>query len=119
MTTEHPAKAHWRFYRTAGGRGPVEEFLGSIPLPDRAAISAVMLEVRCEGLKVARHVDGDLYELRASGLRAHYRLLFAQEAKFILLAVDVFDKDTQRTPPQIRKRALDRLRDWRERGRQG
>jgi phage-related protein len=116
--TEHNARAHWRFYRTANGRRPVEEFLRSLPLQDWATISAVMLEARCEGLRIARHVTGDLYELRATGLRAHYRLLFAQEAKFVLLAVDVFDKDSQRTPAHIRERALDRLRDWRERGRQ-
>jgi phage-related protein len=115
---EHPARAHWRFYRTGSGRSPVEEFLGSIPLQDRAAIAAAMQEARLEGLRVARHIEGDLYELRAVGLRAHYRLHFAQEAKFILLAVDVFDKDTQRTPKHIKERALDRLRDWRARGRE-
>ncbi len=100
-------------YRTANGRSPVEEFLESIPLQDRAAIAAAMYEARVEGLRVARHIEGDLYELRATGLRAHYRLLFSQQAKFML---DVFDKDTQRTPKHIKDRALGRLRDWRARG---
>jgi phage-related protein len=113
---EYPAKAHWRFYRTANGRSPVEEFLRSIPLQDRASIVAAMNEARVEGLRVARHIHSDLYELRAAGVKAHYRLLFSQEAKFILLAVDVFDKNTQRTPKHIKERALDRLRDWRARG---
>ena len=115
---EHPPRAHWRFYRTANGRSPVEEFLASIPLQDRASITAAMHEARIEGLRIARHIENDLYELRAVGMRAHYRLIFAQEAKFILLAVDVFDKDTRRMPLQVKKRALDRLRDWRARGHQ-
>jgi len=114
---ERPARAHWRFYKTAAGRSPVEEFLDSIPLQDRAAIAAAMYEARIHGLRAARHIEGDLYELRASGLEAHYRLLFAREAKFVLLAVDAYDKDTQKLPLYVKKRALERLRDWRERGR--
>lgn len=110
------AKARWRFYRSASGRCPVKEFLEDLPDQDKKAIAAAMTDAETEGTKIARHVVGDLYELRADGLKAHYRLIFSQEAKWILLAVDVFDKDTQRLPEHIKQRALARLRDWRERG---
>jgi phage-related protein len=110
------AKPHWRFYRSASGRSPVEEFLDGISAQDQTAIAAAMLEARTEGMRIARHVVGDLYELRATGVKAHYRLLFTQEAKWILLAIDIYDKDSQRTPEHVKRRALERLRDWRQRG---
>lgn len=94
----------------------MKEFLDAISDFDRAAIVAAMKESCAEGLRVARHIEGDVYEIRATGLKAHYRLLFAAEARFIFLAIDIFDKDTQKLPPQIKRRALERLRDWRSRG---
>jgi phage-related protein len=75
-----------------------------------------MYEARKHGTRVARHLVEDLYELRVDGEKAHYRLIFAQEAKFVLLAIDIYDKDTQRIPTHVRARAVDRLRDWRTRG---
>ena len=114
---EHHARAHWRFYQTPTGGSPVEEYLRSLPLEDQAAIAAAMHIARIEGLRVARHIEGDLYELRATGRNVSYRLFFSQEAKFILLALDAIDKRTQRTPKHTVDRALYRLRDWRARGR--
>lgn len=106
----------WRFYRTSLGARPVEAYLEGLPREDRAAIYAAMLEARAEGLRVARHVEGDLYELRVAGSQTHYRLLFARETRYVLLGLDAYQKASQRMPLQVKRRALDRLRDWRARG---
>lgn len=76
-----------------------------------------MLDVRRNGLVAARHLRGDLYELRAEGLEASYRLLFAEEGAKgrVLLALHGISKKTQRTPPQALDLAERRLADWRRR----
>jgi phage-related protein len=113
----HTPRLRWRDYRTESGARPVKDYIHGLSDADQTAIAAAMKEVTQEGLRVARKLTADLFEIRAIGLKAHYRLIFAPEAKYILLAVDIFDKDTQKLPAAIRKRAEGRLRDWRQRGR--
>ncbi|HET9809084.1 MAG TPA: type II toxin-antitoxin system RelE/ParE family toxin, partial [Candidatus Limnocylindria bacterium] len=62
-----------------------------------------MTEVTREGMTSARHLRGDVYELRADGLDESYRLLFAPEGRKgrILLALNAFSKRTQRTPSRM------------------
>ena len=86
---------------------------------DKAAIVAAMQEVRREGPRAARHLRGDLFEVRADGERVIYRVLFAREGTRgqILLSLAAFDKKTQKTPPRQIELAERRLRDWRSRGR--
>ena len=69
----------------------------------------------------ARHLSGDLYEVRADGRQATYRVLFAAEGKNsqVLLALSAFSKKTQRTPPDEIRLAERRLTDWRARARNG
>ncbi len=52
------------------------------------------------------------------GDRVIYRVLFAEEGSRgqVLLALEGFNKKTQRTPPTIVKLAKTRLADWRRRG---
>ena len=68
------------------------------------------------GLAAARHLRGDLYELRVGAPSAAYRLVFARETRFILLALSIFAKRTRRTPEHELEHAEHRLRDWRSRG---
>lgn len=79
---------------------------------------AAMKEVREEGLKAARHLDGDIYEVRADGAEAIYRILFAPQGRYkqVMLALEGFKKKTQKTPPQTIRLAKRRLRDWERRG---
>lgn len=44
-----------------------------------------------------RHLRGDLYEVRVSTDSRDFRVLFAQEAKFVLLSLSAFKKRTQKT----------------------
>lgn len=109
----------WRFYSTPSGRVPVREFLTDAALPqdDRVEILAGLKDVQVNGLVAARHVRGEIYEVRVAAQRAAYRLLFAQEGSRgqVLLALVAFSKKTQRTPSDQIELAERRLRDWRRR----
>ena len=76
-----------------------------------------MKEVRRDGVRAARHLRDDLFEVRADGDRVIYRVLFAREGERgrILLSLVAFNKKTQRTPPAQIDLAARRLRDWRSR----
>ncbi len=63
---------------------------------DAARILAAMNEVAQHGTLAARHLRGDIWEVRAAGDRRIFRILF----------------------PDIIDLAEERLREWRERGRQ-
>lgn len=108
----------WRDYRTATGRRPVKEFLDALSDEDAAEVAAAMAEVRAEGLGVARHLRGDIYEVRAEGKDVALRVLFAQEGKKgrILLALEGFAKKKGKTPQRLIDLAERRLVDWRARG---
>ena len=78
-----------------------------------------MNEVRQLGLTAARHLEGEIYEVRADGRDQAFRIIFATEGRYshILLALEGFSKKTPRTPPQILRTARHRLAEWRARGR--
>jgi phage-related protein len=113
-----PLRRRWRDYKTPSGRSPVEEFIDDLSGSDAAAVLAGMEEVRDRGLRAARHLDGDIWEVRVDGDHVIYRILFAEEGSRgqILLALEGFNKKTQKTPPSVVKLAKRRLADWRRRG---
>ena len=78
-----------------------------------------MKEVAIEGLTAARHLRGDIYEVRAFAPNGSYRVLFAAEGKHgqVLLALEAISKKTQKTPTKTLELAERRLKDWRSRGR--
>jgi phage-related protein len=112
-------KRRWRDYQTASGTRPVRDFVRSLSDNDAAAILAAMAAVQDEGLRAARHLAGDIYEVRADGDRQGFRILFAGEGRtgHILLSLEGFSKKTQKTPPERIRVAQRRLADWRRRGR--
>jgi phage-related protein len=111
-------RRRWRDFKTASGRSPVEEFIDRLSDSDAAAVLAGMEEVRDRGLRAARHLDGDIWEVRVDGDRVIYRILFAEEGSRgqVLLALDAFNKKTQKTPQAAIELAKRRLADWRRRG---
>jgi len=113
-----PIRRRWRDYKTPSGRSPVEGFIDKLSDSDAAAVLAGMEEVRDRGLRAARHLDGDIWEVRVDGDRVIYRILFAEEGSRgqILLALDGFNKKTQKAPPATIELAKRRLADWRRRG---
>ena len=110
-------KRRWRDYRTAAGRRPIKDFIDGLSDVDAAAVVAAMKDVRETGLVAARHLRGEIYEVRADGDRQTFRILFALEGQRsqILLALDGFSKKTQKTPPEKIQLAERRLADWRRR----
>jgi phage-related protein len=113
-------RLRWRHYETAAGRRPVLDFIRQAPDGDKAAILAAMKEVRREGVRAARHLQGELFEVRADGERVIYRILFAREGEQsqVLLSLVAFKKKTQKTPIAQIELAARRLRDWRSRSRE-
>jgi phage-related protein len=91
-------RLRWRHYETAAGKRPVLELIRKIPDGDKAAILAAMKEVRREGVRAARHLQGELFEVRADGERVIYRVLFAREGEQnqVLLSLVAFKKKTQK-----------------------
>lgn len=114
-------RRRWRDYRTAAGRRPVLEFFAKLSAEDHAHVAAAMRDVKEEGLIVARHVRGEIYEIRASGVDQEFRVLFATEGQRnrVLLSLEAFSKKSQKTPPPKIGLAERRLADWRRRGRRG
>ena len=116
MSTER--KRRWRDYRTPAGRRPVKEFIDGLHDVDAAAVVAAMRDVRENGLAAARHLRGEIYEVRADGDRQSFRVLFAPEGRYsqVLLSLEGFSKKTQKTPREKIGLAERRLADWRRRG---
>ena len=76
-----------------------------------------MADVRKNGLEWARQLRGDIWEVRATGNRVIYRILFATEGarSRVLLALTALNKKTQKTPASEIEVAEARLADWRRR----
>lgn len=93
-------KRTWREYRTAGGGRPIRDFLFSLSDEDRAAILEEMEYVRCHGRKVARHIRGEIYEVRVNYNAKAYRILFACQGHFdqyITFSRGLSEKDATNT----------------------
>ncbi len=109
----------WRVYTTRSGRSPVRDFVAALTDEEAADVVAAMSDVRRDGVRVAKHVEGELYEVKADSERQTFRILFAQERGHdqVLLALEAFSKKQQRLPRDRIDLAHRRLRDWRSRGR--
>src|SRR3954469_12619470 len=110
-------RLRWRDYRTAAGARPVKAFIDGLTDELAAAVVATMKDVAQNGLRAARHLRGEVYEVRAEADRQAFRILFAQETTFILLSLSGFQKKKAKTPPDEIALAESRLADWRRRGR--
>src|ERR1017187_6565191 len=117
---ERQLRRRWRFYRTAAGHEPVADFLDGLERADRAAVAAKLRQVVQEGVTAARHLRGEIHEVRADGDRQSFRVLFAPEGRGrVLLALEALSKKTQRTPPEAIRLAERRLAEWRPRDQKG
>lgn len=116
--TKRKPRRHWRDYRTSAGGRPVKAFIDELTDGEVASIVAGMKEVAERGLAAAKHLRGDIYEVRADASTRSFRVLFSTEGRYsqVLLAVSAFEKRTRKTPPRELELAEVRLRDWRTRG---
>ncbi|MBX7115230.1 MAG: type II toxin-antitoxin system RelE/ParE family toxin [Myxococcaceae bacterium] len=95
----HDRRAWWRDYRTAAGGRPIRDFFDELTDEEAAEVLAAMKEVADIGSEAARHLRGDIYEVRAEARTRTFRVLFAGEGQFsqVLLSLVAFVKKTQRT----------------------
>ena len=116
-TVKRP-KRQWRDYRTVVGGRPVKSLLDALTDEEVASVVVGMKDVVERGLPAAKHLRGDIYEVRADASTRSFRLLFSAEGSYsqVLLSLSVFEKRTQKTPPRELELAETRLRDWRDRG---
>jgi putative component of toxin-antitoxin plasmid stabilization module len=70
----------------------VKVFIEKLTDEEAAAVVAGMREVALHGLERARHVRGEIYEVRIDADRRSFRILFAQETRFILLSLSGFPR---------------------------
>lgn len=113
------SKRRWRMYTTASGRSPVRQFFGTLSDAELEQVAAAMKTVASLGVAEARHLRGDIYEVRASCDNRAFRVLFAREGRQnqILLALEGLEKKTQKTPARTIDLAEARLANWRDRAR--
>ncbi len=113
---QHPR--FWRFFTNARGERIVERFIAEQADADVAAIAVAMGRVQRRGVQAARHLRGEIFEVRVAGDRKQFRILFATEGGYnqVLLALESFTKKTQKTPPDRIELAEERLAEWRRRG---
>lgn len=111
-------RRQWRYYKTTAGGDPVGRFLDGLTDEEAAQVVAAMKDVGKNGLRVAKHLRADVYEVIADGPTRSFRVLFAAEGRYnqVLLAVVAFAKKTQKTPGRMLDLAESRLADWRNRG---
>jgi phage-related protein len=97
----------------------VHEFFDTLSDEDAAEVVAAMSGVEKRGIAAAKHLEGEIYEVKADGDRQTFRILFAQEGEHdqVLLALEGFSKKQQKTPRDKIDLARRRLNDWRSRGR--
>ena len=118
MPTKQTFRRQWRFYETAAGNKPVKEFLDALDLKIASEVVAAMKHVQDVGLAAARHLRGDIWEVRVETGNQAFRVLFSPEGHYkqVLLSLEAFSKKTQKTPKASIQLAERRLADWRRRG---
>jgi phage-related protein len=112
-------RRRWRFYETGSGAKPVQSFLDNLTAAEAAEVVAAMKQVAREGLRFARHLRSDIWEVRIEAEHKAFRVLFSPEGRVqqVLLALEAFTKKAQKTPARKIELAERRLADWRSRGR--
>jgi phage-related protein len=110
-------RRQWRDYKTPAGARPVKELLAKLTDEELAAIAAGMRDVRERGTAAARHLRGEIYEVRADAATRSYRLLFSCEGKYshVLLSLSIYEKRSQKAPTKEIDLAEKRKKAWRAR----
>ncbi|HXE08237.1 MAG TPA: type II toxin-antitoxin system RelE/ParE family toxin [Acidobacteriaceae bacterium] len=102
-----------RFYRNAGGREPVREWLKELPPEDRRIVGEDIKDVEFAwplGLPLVRPLSRGLWEVRSSLTQGRIaRIIFCVSNSSMVL-LHGFIKKTQKTPQQEIDLALKRMK---------
>lgn len=102
-----------KFYRKNTGRFPVVDFLEKLPAEENARIVGCLRSIEQLGFDsprvVFRQIKGSLWEIKIRTNKSGYRVFYVciQQANMILL--DIYKKQTQKTPKRIIKIAEKRM----------
>ena len=86
------------------------------PASLQAALARIVDRIESQGLEslgmpLVRHIEGKLWELRASGKNAEGRALYVAARGRRVVIVLALIKKTEKTPPRIIRLALERAKD--------
>jgi len=99
-----------RYYRSADGGCPVEEYLDSLPVKAQVKISNLLKLLREMGYKLKRpyvdYLDQGIRELRAISSGNQHRVLHFFFMKNHIICTHGFTKKTDRVPQEEIERAL-------------
>ena len=114
MTTPHLPELPAVFYRTAGGKEPVLEWLRGLPSEDRRTIGTDLATVQFGwpiGMPLCRPLSDGLWEVRSTlpSRRIARVLFFVAEGR--IGVVHGFIKKTQKTPPDELELARKRMKE--------
>ena len=97
-----PSEWTTEFYVDPAGSSPVEEFLDSLDHQTRARFRWSMEQLRARNVQtrepLARHLEGDLWELRESSRTDIYRIIYFFFTGRRIIFLHGFQKKTRRTP---------------------
>ena len=107
------------FYATARGESPAEEYIANLPDHEQAGVYRYIDLLRqfgvARGMPIARHIQGDLWELRPGPHRVFY---FAVTGRRCII-LSGYRKRGAKAPAREIARALRYMADWREKERHG
>ncbi|HWG17240.1 MAG TPA: type II toxin-antitoxin system RelE/ParE family toxin [Acidobacteriaceae bacterium] len=102
-----------RFYRNAGGREPVREWLKELPSEDRRIIGEDIKDVEFAwplGLPLVRPPSRGLWEVRSSLMQGRIARIIFCVSRGSMVLLHGFIKKTQKTPQQEIDLALKRMK---------
>ena len=98
------AEQQWSvvFYTEESGREPVREFLESLDAKTQARVIWAIEQLKIRNVQarepLAKHVEGDLWELRVESSRSIYRVFYAFFSGKRIVFLHGFQKKTGKTP---------------------
>lgn len=108
-----------KLFATASGEEVVADFLDSLPRKHRAKaiweIELLSIQGTALTLPYARHIDGDLWELRVKFASDISRIFYFIHTKNQIVLLHGFVKKTDKTPPGEIAIAKTRMADYKER----
>lgn len=110
-----------RFYQTAEGRSPVEEYLKKLNDRTLSKVLAVFKLIETQEIVPAQYFKKlrghELWECRVGLAGRSYRFMGFWDKGAVILLTHGFEKKSQKTPDREIKRALDYKADWQRRAR--
>lgn len=110
------------FYRTEGGRSPVKDFLGSLPIKHRIKVAKIIVLLREQGHTLkepcSKYIVGTkLKELRIQAAPNIYRIFYFTYVNQKIIFLHGFTKKTEQTPRKEIETASSRMENYIRRNR--